>query len=553
MRAPTLCGSFALFALPLLALPLSGAGAQFVLGPGPDAATLPQGAIRTTFTADHGIDRGRFADGNAEPLGAAFSVASFGSDQHSALATLAYAFSALGVPNLAPSLGATKLNLRQRVATTRLGFEVGFFDWLTVGVDVPFVRTRAEALLRLDGATATAGRNPLQLGTAVGAANGATILSYQQAVAALAARRSDCEANAGAHAECGIILAETSDVDALNAMTSNFASRLGFAYGGAGYGDGLPYVPMVGSTAESALATRADSMRAAFERYGVTAIDSAAMIPLGAQAPLDAGDLALLVGAGFVNGGGFGAKPMTRTAFQQIGDVDLMARIRVYDRLEDTTAALGVRQTVGVMYRFGAGHPDAADNFIDVGTGTGANGIAVRSFTDVRVRDRIYATLTLGYLRPEAHHRELRVPFAADQSWIEAGLTRVVRIEPGSTFEIGIAPRWQITDHFLVSAEWRRRDKAADVVPSGGGTLTSYGEVFTPQPAGIEGTRAWDETRLGWSVSYSTLADVAAGRGRLPIEIGYTHEQTVSNSTGVVPQRFTDRVQIRYYTRLFGR
>jgi hypothetical protein len=550
MRAST---STALLLGLMLALPLGGAGAQFVLGPGPDAATLPQGAVRVTYLADHAIDRGRFNDGDGEPLGAAFSVSSFGSQQHSALATLAWTLGTLGVPNIAPSLGATKLNLRQRIATTRLGVEIGFFDWLTVGVDVPFVRTRAEALLRLDGALATAGRNPLQIGSAVGAANGATILSYQQAVTALNTRRSDCQGNAGAHPECGIILAETADVDALNAMTSNFATRLGFAYGGAGYGDGLPYVPMAGSAGELALVTRADSMRLAFERYGVTSIDSASMIPLGAQAPLNAADLALMVGDGFVNGGGFGARPMTRTAFQQIGDVDLMARIRVYDRLEDTTAAFAVRQTIGLMYRFGTGYPDAADNFIDVGTGTGANGIAVRSFTDVRLRNRVYATLTLGYLRLDSYHREMRVPFAAEQAWIEEGLTSIVNVQPGSTFEIGIAPRWQVSDHFLLSAEWRRREKAADVVPNNFATLTSYGEVFTPQPAGIEGTHAWDENRFAWSVSYSTLADVANGRSRVPIEIGYTHEQTVSNSTGIVPQRFTDRVQIRYYTRLFGR
>jgi hypothetical protein len=311
---------------------------------------------------------------------------------------------------------------------------------------------------------------------------------------------------------------------------------------------------MAGSAGESALTTRADSMRAAFERYGVTAIDSNAMLPLGAQTPLNATDLALMVGAGFVNGGGFGAKPMTRTAFQQIGDVDLMARIRVYDRLADTTAALAVLQTVGLMYRFGAGYPDAPDNFIDLGTGTGANGIAIRSFTDVRLRERLYATVTLGYLRLDPYRRTLRVPFTSEQAWIEEGLTYTVRIDPGATVEIGIAPRWQVTDHFLVSAEWRRRDKAADVVPgSGHSPLLSYGELFAPQPAGIAGTRAWDENRFGWSVSYSTLADVEAGRSRLPIEVGYVHEQTVSNSAGIVPQRFTDRIQIRYYTRFLGR
>jgi len=552
MRAQTTIAFFAL--LLSHAAPTGVARAQTVLGPGPDALTLPRGAIRTTWTADHGVNRGRFNNGEAEALGAAFTVAAFGAEQHSALAALSVAFGAMGVPNLAPSLGATSLNLRQRIATTTLGLEVGVFDWLTVAVDVPFVRTRAEALLRLNGSSATAGRNPLHLGSAVGAANGSTIQSYFFAVNALNVRRADCVANAGAHPECGIILAETSAVDALNSTTSLFASRLGAAYGGNGFGNGLPFVPMAGSSGESSLTTRADSLRGAFERYGVTSIDSTALIPLGAQTPLTATDLASMVDTGYVNGGGYGARPMTRTAFQQIGDVDVGARIRVYDALDDTTATLAVRQTFGVTYRVGSGHPDRADNFIDVGSGSGASGFGVRSFTDVRVRDRLFATVLLGWSTAQSYDREVRLPRGTETAWLEAFLTDVVTVDPGSLLEIGLAPRWQLSEHFLLGAEWRWRNKSADAIsPQGGPLAPSYGETFVALPGAFAGADAWNETRLSWSVSYSTLAGVAAGRTRLPIEVGYTHEQTVSNSQGIVPQRFTDRIQLRYYARFFGR
>jgi hypothetical protein len=311
---------------------------------------------------------------------------------------------------------------------------------------------------------------------------------------------------------------------------------------------------MAGSAGEGALTTRADSMRNAFERYGVTTIDSTTMLPLGAQAPLTAGDLALMVGAGFANGGGYGARPMTRTAFQQIGDVDVTARIRLFDGLADTTTTVAFRQTVGVVYRIGSGHHDQYDNFIDVGTGTGADGIGIRSFTDVRLRERVFATLTIGWLGSSAHTRALRVPWSTESAWLEDFTSLEVEVTPGSTIELGVAPRWQLSEHFLVGGEWRLRKKAADALSWGGMLdVSPFGIPHVPQPEALEAHSAWDETRLAWSISYSTLADVAAGRGRLPMEIGYTHEQTVSNSLGVVPQRFTDRIQLRVYTRLFGR
>jgi hypothetical protein len=246
---------------------------------------------------------------------------------------------------------------------------------------------------------------------------------------------------------------------------------------------------------------------------------------------------------------------MSRTAFQQIGDVDVGARVRVFDRLDDTTTALAIRQTFGVTYRIGSGHHDQPDNFIDVGTGSGADAVGLRSFTDLRLRDRIWTTLTVGVIAAQPYEREMRVPTSNSTSgWLEAITADRVQIDPGAMFEIGIAPRWQLSDHFLLGAEWRWRDKAADRhTLTGAATRPSYGETLTLQPGVLDAQSAWDETRLAWSVSYSTLSSAEGDRGRLPIEIGYTHEQTVSNANGIVPQRFTDRIQIRYYARFFGR
>jgi hypothetical protein len=39
----------------------------------------------------------------------------------------------------------------------------------------------------------------------------------------------------------------------------------------------------------------------------------------------------------------------------------------------------------------------------------------------------------------------------------------------------------------------------------------------------------------------------------VPLEIGYSHEQSIASSVGTFPRRWEDRVQIRYYTRFLGR
>ena len=62
-----------------------------------------------------------------------------------------------------------------------------------------------------------------------------------------------------------------------------------------------------------------------------------------------------------------------------------------------------------------------------------------------------------------------------------------------------------------------------------------------------------NEHRWAWTFTYSTVGSTARGVARLPLGLHYTHEQSVGSTRGIVPRRWEDRVQIRVYTRLFGR
>ena len=556
--------SIALRLLSLLLLALAPAlaparaGAQRVLGPGPEAVTIPRGTLRTTILGESVLHRGRWNEGSAEDLGAGFSVSALAAPHLSWLAALDANVAALGVSGLNASLGETHLTLRQRLAITHLGFEYGLTDRITVSVDAPFVRTRVEALLRArgDSGRATAGVNPYFIGTGVPLINRTTIDRYTSAATSLAARRTSCLGNAGAFPECATILAEATLVNDLIASAQQFATGLATTYGAQGLSEGLPYVPMAGSTAEQLLLQRVDAFRTDFTRYGVTDIAALTGLPVGAQTPLSADQLAAIVANTTT---GYGAQPMTRTSRQDLGDIDIGVRLNVYDDFAGDSARLaansrGIRQTVGVIFRVGGGNFDLPDNFVDLGTGSGHSAVSVRSYTDLMLNDRFYATVTLGWARGFSHDRDLRIPSFAGVEWLEAWRTASVRVEPGSVLEMRVAPRWVINDYFSLGSEWRWRSKGEDRHIIANDVLAAPPpNAVALLPNVLNSQSDWNEHRWAWHVSYSTLAAESRGRTRVPLEIGYTHEQSIASSVGTFPRRWEDRVQIRYYTRFLGR
>lgn len=528
-----------------------------MLGPGPEAVTIPRGTLRTTIRSESVLHRGRWNNGQAEELGAGFGGA-LAAPQLSWLGVLDQQVASLGVTGLNASLGETSLTLRQRLAVTNLGFEYGLSDRLTLSVNAPFVRTRVEGLLRArgDSGLATAGLNPYFIGSGVPASNRTTIDRYTAAATSLASRRTACQGNAGAFPECATILAETGQVDALITGAQQFATGLATTYGAQGLGDGLPFVPMAGSAAEQLLLQRIDAFRTDFTRYGVTNITPTTGLPVGAQTPLSAAQLAALVSDPAL---GFGAQPMTRTARQDLGDVDIGVRLNVFDDFAGDSARLaanarGIRQTIGVTFRLGGGNFDLPDNFVDLGTGSGHSAISVRSYTDLVLNDRFYATVTLGWARGFSHDRDLRIPDFAGVEWLEAWRTATVTVNPGQVLEMRLAPRWVINNYFSLGGEWRWRAKGEDRHTIRGADVTNaQGNAVTLLPNALDAQSNWNEQRWAWHVSYSTLSAEARGRTKVPLEIGYTHEQSIASSAGTFPRRFEDRVQIRYYARFLGR
>jgi hypothetical protein len=536
-------------------LPLD-AGAQRVFGTGQDATTPRRGVLRTTFSGENVLLRGRWADGTAQELGAGLSspLAPGNVVEMAAISGILGTFSS---EFAFPTLGSPDVDLRQRLAFTRLGFEYGVTDRLAVRVQAPFVRARAEALLRLNPTGATAGLNPSLTGTGVAAGNRAVVDAYQNAVSSLTTRRDACAGDPGAFAECATINAETALVEAAIARGTQFATALTTIYGADGLAPGQRYVPMVGSSIEAIFAGIGDGLRTDFTRWGVNDVTASTGLPLGAQTHITAGELERLMAAD--EGDGFAARPLTRSARQDLGDVDIGLTFTLFDAYPSDSArravtGLGFRQSLGLTYRLGGGNFDLPDNLIDLGTGSGHDAIALHSFTDVMLNDRFWATVTVGWGLGAAHERVIRVPQQQGDDLIPVQRQALVRITPASMLELRVSPRYQLNDYFGFGAEWRFRSRGEDAVRAVGSSLAAPGGLTVPSGDGAMQTPSnSNEHRWAWSVAYSTLGAESRGKARMPLEIVYSHEQSVASFRGIVPRRWEDRVALRFYTRLLGR
>lgn len=566
MRFPSLLLSALALAAHALAGTASPLAAQRVLGPGDDAVTIPRGMLRIGIGGELTIHRDRWRDGTLERLGAGFTFDALGPSQLAVLGPLQQTVRDLGAPGFAASLGASRLDLRQRIFVTPFSLEVGATDWLTVGVEAPLVRVRSEARFRLDGATATLGPNPYFLGTNVPFSNRTTINAFNAAATSLESRRNACIADPASAPECPSIIAEAAQVNALIAGTAAFASGLASTYGGQGFPVPSAYVPMAGSPAALALLARVDSLRTSFTRYGVTDITSTTALPLGAQAPLSAEDLDQLLRDPT---SGYGARPLKSSAQLGIGDIDVQVKLKLFDSFGSAVGGatagrlradrFGIRQSVGLTYRIGLGTPAAPGDFLDLGTGSGENAIGVRSYTDLVINDRFWTAVALGWAKAQGGDVVVRVPTAPGDQLLEPWREVVATVTRGPVLQAELAPRFHLSDYIAVGGYWGWRHRAADRYDPQ--MSASAGRAVNP--AGMASAIASTEQRAGFSLTFSTLAAQARGnaargnaaRGKvgLGFELSFSHQQSFASSQGIVPKAWEDRLQLRYYTRLFGR
>jgi hypothetical protein len=570
---PRLLVNVSTVALAFLAFFANPARAQRVLGVGDDALVLPRGAFRFRITGNwswfnerYGMDTPGRPDGALEPLGVDFTVDTIGVKQFPNLAALQTGVrNLIGDPNWNPTLGNTLVNLRDRVTAFPIVFELGLFQRLSLGVQVPYVQTRATAFFNVNTSETQGnlGFNPALGVTAAFAQNSAMYTQFTNAANALEGSITTCQANPAASPSCPALLANQANAAILIANSRAFAGGAVGPLGGPFSANGglyttSPFVPIVGTDAQLAIEARVQAFKALYSSFLGASNPITTNGPFASQNRLTVRDAqTILTDSAF----GINAAPLETNTKSHFGDIDIGGKFSVFDSFGRNTAArmspqgLNFRTSIGVTFRLPTAQIESPDNFIDIGTGRKAKTVEGRWFGDVLLGKHFWQSFIVRYNKPFADDQEMRILDLPNEELAPLYRKQMVHRQLGTTFEFETAPRIVVNDYLAVSGWYMYRNKKQDdytgtfTIPA---AVTGFSDI-TIDAATLDLETAQTEQRLGGGISFSNLYSFEQGNARVPFEVQYLHWQTVKGAGGNQPKYFTDQIQLRLYFRLFGR
>ena len=517
----------------------ASAGAQDLpFGVGEDASLVPKGSIRLATHADFLFaDRYRDADGKLAPLGNLLSFDSLGSNVLPALSGAERALqTAVNDPSLRLFIGRTEASAAVSVTRIPIAIEYGVTRWLTLSASAPLVRRHVDVVVNPNarGANGNVGLNPaLDPSSAAGAAQLAAAQAFntqfQTAEAQFRAALTACLANP-AGAGCARVIQDSALVHA----SQNVRQAIVGIYGG-GTAGVAPFVPLGASAAQRAVNATVLALQ---QRYlaarnaGAAITVPTAGAPSGPQFPLTSAQLSTFVtDPGF----GLGAADLGRRSHTNIGDVDISAKVALFDGFRGAAGGVRLRSAVTGTFRIGAGPSRSAADFLDPGAGDGQNDIEVRLTNDVAIGRR-FATSVIA---SQTWQRPDRQVIRSGTALLLGPSTRTtVERDLGDITAIDVIPRVAVTKFISVAGTGTFRRKTADRY-TGGSPSPAWGLVATP-------SGAYNELRAGLGIVYSTRSR-GRGIGAAPLEVIFQHARTVHSSGAAVPVMNIDQLGARLY------
>jgi hypothetical protein len=536
--------------------------AQAVTGVGDDA-TLPRagelrigvGTVWQAANERYGRNTPGRPNGSLEPLGVDFNFDTIGVGQFPLLAPVQNAVRSLaGMPGFTASLGAAFSQVRDNYLTTPVSIELGLTRRIELSVLVPFVTATSNVnfIVNPTGHEPTLGLNPTLSAPAALSADMLFLAQFDTASAQLSRTIVTCTAAPGTPG-CTAVNSNPNAARSLVTNANSFASVMAQLYGGRS-SSGSPFIPIEGTTAQTAIEAKVAAYRAMFAAFGLNAISATG--PIGAQAPLTAADMQnVLSNPAFgINGTGFAT-----TATHGLGDVDFGLKVNVYDSfhgadtLRFSPHGFNLRQSFGGIFRLGTATIPLPSEFGAIGTGDRANAVQGRTFTDLLWGRHFWVSLVGSYTAYMTDQMQVRIPDTPTQVFLASYRQETVQRTLGDVVELQLNPRWTVNDYIAFSGQYYFRRKYSDSY-SGKFTVTDLTGASTVLDASVLGlyTDAI-EHRLGIGATYSTVALARRGKARIPLDISYFHYETTLGSLGRVPKIAVDQVTVRVYERLFGR
>jgi hypothetical protein len=441
--------------------------AQFV-----DDPVLPRGSVSLDVRpASHAITGLYGGSGIRSALGSAFFLPEIGSAQAPQLEAAELRLQELS-GSAQPArliLGSTTGRMSMDRQVVSFGLSYGLLDRVTLGVTVPVVRTRLDAMLRLTPDGANVGTNPSSDAPAeVSAFLGAAGSAMGQLQTEVGAR---CEDLGEDHPDC-------LQGQALAREAGEFLSDLGSAY------EGEALFPLSGSTLGVAVRGRWDGLIQRMAEWNTAAPED---LPL-ATAPLDDPAFRALVVRPAWPGSGF---PVDEApALVALGDVEAHVALTLLSPSTPESGRLGsrVRSSLVGTVRLGTGDPDSLRTVAPLNPPQGVHGLEVRWITDVLLTHRL---AFLGEISGGWHGSQDIVVLAPDRDrpFVQGATRAPFRWQPGSRLGASLYPRLLLGDLLSIGGGWSgsvRQADAYDPIGSESFAPPGPGEATTTHRVGLE-------------------------------------------------------------------
>lgn len=536
--------------------------AQRVLGIGEDATIPDAGTLRLRVGVEWTRFNERFgrpdsSGGRLQRLGAAFAPDTLGVRQVAVLAPLRDELRTLAdIPSLGLSLGSPTADAEATVVRIPIDIELGLGRRLSLVARVPVVNSRVDVVFDPRGrAPGNVGLNPAFTNSAFRKANAALVTQLAAARTRLQAALATCAASATT-AQCTAVNANRANAQALLAATSAFAAGVAAVYGTDSV-TGSPFVPVAGSSAQRAIEGRAAALNSLYRAYlglGASDANPIAGVPAGAPTVMSLGDIqTALTDSAF----GYALDSLTTVQRVGVGDIEIGAKFLLLDTFGSRAPGatpprrVALRTAVGALVRLSTGKPPSPDNLVDIGTGDGQTDVEGRAVSDIFVGRRFWASAVarVGIQLPD--RRTERVPDFVGELLVPLSRRGVVDRKLGDYVELEVTPRYVFGNSLAVAAQYGFRHKGADRYSGTFPGTDPSGAAADVNASALDGPGATTEHRFGAGVVFSTLSAYTAGRARLPLEVSYTHFQTLAGSGGQ-PKRFVTRLELRVFPRFFG-
>lgn len=500
---------------------------------------LPGGRIRLDFAPSFSTwdvrygrrtQNGEVVDVD-EALGVDLADAAVGGTLASGLATLRESVQALAQqPDYDPLLGTASGVVTRDVTRIDLGLGIGVFDWLTVGVTVPYVKTRAAVDLAFAPDPATdlglnpASTDPDAVSTLLAALDAA-------AEAAEAQASSICEAGEGAECDAARGLSDEAGAFRMLARTAYTAS---------------PFFPVADAPVASRLESALIALNRSLASAGLPTVTTSMAFAASGITDEDFSDLPLDPS---IRGAPLG----TYEGLWTMGDIEIGGAVRLLDGEVRDSGAVSPRLawtlSGGALVRLGTGTVDDPNIAFDLGSGDGQMDIegrvdaALRVGAHLDVRGAVrYGVQRSGTLaRRVARHEEVFAPVHT---------LRAVRWNPGDYRSMLISPRWHVGEALSIAVDLWRFEKD----PDGYELLGPTAEGLPPvDPRALEHESGVTLHQVAFGLRYSTVPLARRGLTDTPVELGARVVRAVSGSGGNVPRSTRVELSVSLLRRIWGR